>query len=138
MEKYTLISDCNFEDVWEHNAPAPDALSSEDRPVKEVGYVRGDHDGHRWWTKFFISRSELITDEIRGEINRLAADILETEPISKGIPGIRKFCAEHPDPLQDGSAKRCSYFYEGAAANYWIEFLDRPKDYNLYIHVYVK
>ena len=80
-----------------------------------------------------------LTDAIKEEFERLAADILETEPVVQGIPGILKFCADYPESVQkDGARNRYNFYLEGEAANYWVTFLDLPKDYNFYLHIYVK
>lgn len=139
MKTFTLSTTRTFEDVWQETEICPAFLGTSPRPVKEVGYSRADHDGYRWYHSYFPVHPEYMTDAIKEEFERLVADILETEPVSQGIPGILEFCADYPESVQkDGARNRYNFYLEGKEANYWVTFLDLPKDYNFYLHIYIK
>ena len=139
MKDFNLTTACGFAHVFEDVAPCPQDIAKRTFPKKEVGYLRGDHDGRRWWTDFFPVRPELMTPEIKDEFQRLAADILETPPIKAGISGIIAFGSKYPEAQQrDGTMMRYNFYYEGESANYRIQFLDIPKNQNIYIHIFAK
>lgn len=139
MEKFQLSTTRTFEDVWQDMAPSEEAISSNPYPKKEVFFLRGDHTGYRWYVENFPVHTGLATPELKREFNELMKDILETEPIKNGIPGILEFCKDYPESvLKDGSMNRYNFYYEGEAGNYWIQFLDMPKNYNIYAHAYIK
>lgn len=139
MKKFSLATTCSFKQVWEDKELCPDALSSLPYPVKEIAYIRGDHDGHRWWTTAQPVHPSKMTSDIGKEVDALVGDIIETEPICKGIRGIWEFARPFPEAIsKDGSRNRYNFYLEGECANYWVQFLDLPRDYNLYIHIFEK
>ena len=139
MKEFTLSTICNFKDAWDKEEICPAFLGTAPRPVKEVGYWRADHNGYRWYQGYFPVHPEYVTPAMNEEVMRLVKDILETEPINQGIPGILKFCADYPESvLKDGIRNRYNFYLEGKEANYWVSFLDLPKDYNFYLHIYIK
>lgn len=139
VKKFTLSTTCNFKSVWDNKEVCPEALFSTPYPVKEIIYVRGDHDGRRWWTTAQPVHPSKMTSDIGKEIEALVDDIIETEPICKGIRGILEFVRPFPESvLKDGIRNRYNFYLEGEHANYWVQFLDLPKDYNLYIHIFEK
>lgn len=139
MKKFTLSTTCAFQSVWDDKEVCPEALSSTPHPVKEISYIRGDHDGRRWWTTVQPVHPGKMAKDIAKEADALTSDIIETEPISKGICGILEFTRPFPEAiLKDGSRNRYNFYLEGEHANYWVQFLDMPGDYNLYIHIFEK
>lgn len=139
MKDFTLSTTCAFQDAWDRKEVCPAYVGTSPRPVKEIGYSRAYHDGYGWTHDYFPVHPEYLTDAIKEEFERLAKDILETEPVAQGIPGILEFCADYPESVQkDGTRNRYNFYLEGKEANYCVTFLDMPKDYNFYLHIYIK
>ena len=49
---------------------------------------------------------------------------------------LRKFCKEHPESYV--SEHEYDFFMNGCAADYWIRFITRENDYNLYLKGFAK
>lgn len=69
--------------------------------------------------------------------NRESQDIygcLVTQIYSLDV--LRKFCEEHS--LAKAGENEYNFFMNGHAADYWIRFITRERDYNLYLKAFAK
>ena len=63
------------------------------------------------------------------------------EDLFSGKNGRKKlfdFCRMHPDALVAPNSNEYNFYINGDYANYWIRAITRVKDYNLYVHTFVK
>jgi hypothetical protein len=117
---------CNFADTFKHNDETR-------HPVSEMGYIRGDHDGRQWWTNPFTIHPELNTPERARELDAVCDAFVDTFP---NLRSLEAFCIENAEDLRHDN--EYNLYYEGSECNYWIRVIIRQRDYNLYIHAYVK
>lgn len=130
---FELTETCNFGEVFEHCSKAPDALSSDERPDAQIGYVRGYYDGYSWCGDYFPCRNHLYTEAFRKE-SRDIFSCLTTQ--FRTLDVLRRFCEAHPSAKI--GKEEYNFFMNGHAADYWIRFITRERDYNLYLNAYAK
>ena len=93
--------------------------------------IYGNGDG--WHENYFPCRGELWTKAF----NRESQDIyrcLVTQFYNLEI--LREFCKGHPS--SHVGENEYNFFMNGHAADYWIRFITRENDYNLYLKGYKK
>ena len=100
--------------------------------------MRADHDGHSWWSTYWPTHPELMTNARKREFNAVAGYLLEVA-LKKGMPDIAAICKAHPQTVVgDPTHGEYNFFVEGNESAYWVRLIMRPRDYNLYLHGYVK
>lgn len=99
-------------------------------PDSEVGYVRMDHDGYRWWTKWFPVHEEMVSKHT-AEINAVVDAFTKS---FKDRAAMGKWCRSVG--LLDIGDWEYNAYYVGKDGFYWIRMIDRRGDYNCYIHCY--
>lgn len=130
---FELMETCNFLDVFEHCLEAPDSLQSGQHPDAQIGHIRAYWNGDGWHGNYFPCRGELWTKAF----NRESQDIyrcLVTQFYNLEI--LREFCKGHPS--SHVGENEYNFFMNGHAADYWIRFITRENDYNLYLKGYKK
>lgn len=82
--------------------------------------------------------NELATDEIKQEIDEVYTALTAKDALAD-LDTLKRFCQSHPEACADTQFKQEYNFYlEGECCNFWIRLITRPKDYNLYLHVFAK
>ena len=114
---FELMETCNFRDVFEHCSEAPDSLQSGKHPDAQIGHIRAYWNEDGWHGNYFPCRGELWTKAFNLEI-------------------LRKFCKGHPS--SHVGENEYNFFMNGRTADYWIRFITRENDYNLYLKGYKK
>lgn len=117
-----ITPDRTFPNYWENTEKLK-------YPANEIGYCRADHDGYRWWSKWFKvngnaddpSEIDTIFDEIQDNI--------------KNLHILHEFAKVH---CADISNDESNGFLEGEQYDYWFRFIFRKGDYNMYMHVLKK
>lgn len=109
------------------------SLSYREEPVSKIGYVRAYFDGHRWWGDYFPCRDSLKTEAFVKESQEIYKQIVETCP---NLQALRLFFERHP--AANSGDKEYSFYINGSAADYWVRFILREKDYNCYLYAYKK
>ena len=130
---YELKETCNFSKVFEHCSQAYDSLSLSEKPDAEIGYVRAYHDGYGWQGQYFPCRNHLRTkafDQESQDIYRCLVTQLST------LERLKVFCKKYPSAK--AGENEYNFFMNGRAADYWIRFITRSGDYNLYLRAYAK
>ncbi len=130
MDKITnlhekLVPNLPFDDVWSHK-------DEDGTPVSEVGYIRADHDGHRWWNTCWRKHRELESPEITAEIDALYEAFKEMLP---DLPTMTNWCWHNARRVSDDEFNA---YYVGVYGCYWLRMITRRRDYNLYLHCYSK
>ena len=71
--------------------------------------------------------------------NTLDGMALTAKDALADLDTLKRFCQSHPEACADTQFKQEYNFYlEGECCNFWIRLITRPKDYNLYLHVFAK
>lgn len=110
-------------------------LSIVDHPVSEVAYSRSDHDGHRWWTTWFDRPEERPTRALREEIDAFQTPLLQL-PEFQNLRTLRRMYHLYAEPTSEPTEfdlySQTEHFY------IWLRMIIRERDYNLYVHFYLK
>lgn len=131
MDKITNLKDklvptLPFDDVWADR-------DAEREPVSEVGYIRADHDGYRWWNTCWHKHKALETPEIISEIDAVYEAFTESFP---DLPAMTDYCRQSAGKTSESTEYNA--YYVGMYGCYWLRMITRRRDYNLYLHCYSK
>lgn len=130
---FEMKETCNFLDVFEHCSEAPDSLSSGEWPNAQIGHIRAYWNQNGWHGSYFPCRGKLWTEAF----NRESQDIYRCLVTQlDNLERLRKFCEEHPSSCV--CEDEYNFFMNGQEADYWIRFITREKDYNLYLKGFAK
>lgn len=130
---FELKETCDFLDVFEHCSEAPDSLSSGEYPDAQIGHIRAYWNQDGWQGSYFPCRGELWSKAFHREsqdIYRCLVTQLDN------LESLRKFCKVHPS--SSVSEYEYDFFMNGHVADYWIRFITRENDYNLYLKGFTK
>lgn len=127
----------NIIDALEFKCPFPEQLNNNNIPNDDmqVGYIRADYDGHRWWNTIWPKRNELATPEICKEIDAVYAALISDEFLVD-LEALRSFCSSHPNAQNTDDVDKFNFYLESKHCWYWLLLITRNKDYNLYLHAY--
>lgn len=132
-KRFTVLkTKCDFSHVYEQTKKIP--LSSTEHPVSEVVYSRSDYDGQKWWTTWFDCQEDKPEWELIQEIDGFHNSLFAMPEI-RNLDTMRKLCvfAEHTD-----CDSEFNFYSETAHFYIWMRLITRFKDYNLYVHYYLK
>jgi len=101
---------------------------------KEIAYNRLDHDGYRWYNTWFPKLGTNGNKNMSEEMEQFSNYMTQTM-LNRGRSDIKELC-EFFDIVSIGDGEY-NLYCEGSHCNYWIRLIDRPKDYNMYIHCYL-
>lgn len=103
---------------------------------RELGYIRADYDGRKWYNTIQKVHENLDTPSMGHEIDAVY-NMLISEHIFPDLKALRSFCANFPPACvnQDGDY---DFYLEGDLCWYWLRLTTRDRDYNLYLHAFVK
>lgn len=130
-----LQVDCPFPKLFEEREN-PGGVPARYR--RKIVHFRADYDGCQWWNTIWPMHDELATPEIRREIDRVYA-ALTADDAWADLHTLTAFCREHPEAQVNGTATdEFNFYYEGELCWYWLRCITREKDYNLYLHAFLK
>lgn len=114
---------------------APEGFSVSESENRLIGYFRADHDGYKWWHTWWENHGELKTPEVKAEINRVGTEVIyRTFP--GGLKMVEQYCREAN--AESIGQDEFNMYYSGELCNYWIRFIIRFRDYNIYLKCYAK
>lgn len=131
MMEPILTARCGFPQVFEQTKRQ---IAFGKRPESEVVYSRSDYDGYRWWTTWWECQPEKPTADLVQEIDRFQKDVFAM-PEFKTLDTLRQLCASAQttsDPTEFNLYAETEHFY------IWLRLITRWRDYNLYVHYYLK
>lgn len=139
MRHYNIINalevKCPFPEVFEEKE-APEGYGA--RYPRKIVHIRADYDGHRWWNTVWPCHDELATAEMRREVDAVYA-LLTSDKAFADLGALRSFCHEFPQAKpNESSDSEYNFYMEGALCWYWLRCITRSKDYNLYLHAFLK
>lgn len=110
-------------------------LSLVEHPVSEVAYSRSDYDGQKWWRTWFHSGGDKVGPLLSQEINQFSDALLDM-PEFESLDTMRRMCRSCAQPTSDPTDfnlySETEHFY------IWLRLVTRERDYNLYVHFYLK
>lgn len=130
---FELKETCNFSEVFQHCSKAPDSLSSSEKPDAQIGHIRAYYDGYEWQGEYFPCRNHLRTEAFKRESQDIYSCLVSQLNTMKAL---RAFCEKYPSAK--AGENEYDFFMNGRAADYWIRFITRGNDYNLYLKAYAK
>lgn len=127
---------CPFPQVFE-NLEADDS-SHEGEPRSKIGHIRANYDEGRWWSTVWALHWDLVTVEMKDEIDRTYEALTASDALSD-LNALHRFCWSHPEAEADPNVgDEYNFYLEGETCNFWLRLITRDKDYNMYLNVYAK
>lgn len=123
--KERLTKQCNFLEIYE-------ADLDKEYPKKEMGFLRCDFDGYRWWCTAWTAHKENESPELISELNEIYNVFIDEFP---NLYTLSEFCFDHAQSIGE---EEYNMFLNGINGNFWFRFILRRGDYNLYLHTYRK
>lgn len=124
--KDKMIAECPHPRLWD-----ADNCDDTGKPVSELGYIRSDHDGSRWWNTVWHVHDAIGTPALIDEFDEVYDAFMRT---FKDLHSMSKWCSANAG--RTGSYDEYNAYYEGEFGFYWFRMITRRKDYNLYLHCY--
>ncbi len=130
-----LVTDCPFPEVFQDTERLENDVF--EIPRLKIGHIRADY-SWRWRNTVWPCHNELATDEIKQEIDEVYTALTAKDALAD-LDTLKRFCQSHPEACADTQFKQeYNFCLEGECCNFWIRLITRPKDYNLYLHVFAK
>ena len=129
-----LTAVCNFGHIFK-GPQKLFPLSSTEHPVSEVAYSRPDFDGRKWWTTWFRSSEERVAPKLSAEIDQFTEALFQL-PEFRNLGTMRDFCISGAQPTSDKTA--FNLYADTEHFHIWLRLITRFRDYNLYVHYYLK
>lgn len=125
---------CTFDSIF--NGPKKlFPLSSVEHPVSEVVYSRSDYDGWKWWRTWFPSGEDKVPRPLAQEIDQFSDALMEM-PEFRSLDTMGRMCRSCAQPTDNPTDfnlySETEHFY------IWLRLVTRERDYNLYVHFYLK
>ena len=127
-----LKSECSFKEVFDY------IEEKTGYPKRKIGHMRADYDGYRWYNSVFPCHNELCTPEIAREIDDVYEQLIADDAF-RTLAELRKYCYAHPECAANNDRQdEYNFYLEGEHCLFWIRCITRAKDYNLYLHAFLK
>ena len=123
---------CSFDQIY---LDATEDQMGRKSPRTELAYSRSDYDGRKWWTTWFTVHEGLKTPERVAEIDQFM-DALFALPEMASLNTLRQMCRVYAEPTADPT--ECNLYCDTERFHVWLRLIIRKRDYNLYVHFYVK
>lgn len=127
-----LIPSCSFSEIFKNTAKDLEKPSSSS--ANETVYSRSDYDGYKWWTTWNDCNKEKPAPALIQEINQFHNALFSMKEF-QSLDTMRRICrfAECTnDSTEYNLYSETEHFY------IWIRMITRFRDYNLYVHYYLK
>lgn len=129
-----LTTVCNFRHVFEEPKKIFPS-SGVEHPISELAYSRSDFNGHRWWTTWFHSSEERAASALSKEIDQFTEALFQL-PEFRNLGAMRDFCISSAQPTSDKT--EFNLYADTEHFHIWLRLITRVRDYNLYVHYYLK
>lgn len=127
-----LTPACSFGEVFRETHEVPGHTGK--LPAREVAYSRSDYDGNHWWSTWFSCRKERPEAHLIEEIDRFH-DALFEMPEFETLASMKQLCSSAEATAIAGEY---NLYSETEHFHIWLRMITRPRDYNLYVHYYLK
>lgn len=123
---------CFFGHVFQTMEKRADGI---DRPASELVYSRSDYDGYRWYTTWVKCHEKRLGSELVKEIDEFTESLFLL-PEFENLSSMKRLCAACAEPTCDET--EFNLYSETRQLYIWLRLITRFKDYNLYVHYYLK
>ena len=127
-----FTSNCTFKEIFQktHKVDGHTAML----PVSEITYSRSDYDGHRWWSTWFPCQKERLAAYLAAELSCFQNALFKM-PEFESLASMEQLCR-----LAEATADSGEYnlYSETEHFHVWLRMITRPRDYNLYVHYFMK
>lgn len=127
-----LVAHCAFPEVFENREKDADGLPK--RPKSEVVYSRSDYNGYRWWTTWWECQEEKPSAELVQEIDGFQ-NALFAMPEFENLDTMKRLC---DTSQRTSNPTEFNLYSETEHFHIWLRMITRFRDYNLYVHYYLK
>lgn len=134
LESVALVPICTFERIFE-GPKKLFPLSCVEHPACEVAYSRSDYDGRKWWRTWFHGSKERLEPPLSEEIDQFS-DALMKMPEFSSLDTMGRMCRSCAQPTK--STTDFNLYSETEHFYIWLQLVTRERDYNLYVHFYLK
>lgn len=132
-KKITILTPlCSFKNIFQNNLKK--SGSAMNRPSNEVAYSRSDYDGYKWWTTWNNCQKRKPEPALVEEIDQFQKALFEM-PDFKNLAAMSRLSNVSE---QTGDSTEFNLYSETEHFYIWLRMITRPKDYNLYVHYYLK
>ena len=131
---FRLLPTCSFTQIY--NGPKKTLpLSSLKYPVSLVAYSRSDYDGRQWWTNWFGRPEDKPAKELSQEIDAFQNALMKL-PEFHTLRDMRRMCGL----FAARTSEKTEFHLYSETDNFyvWLHLITRERDYNLYVHYYLK
>lgn len=131
---FRLLPTCSFQKIFD-GPKKKLPLSSLNYPVSLVAYSRSDYDGRQWWRNWFGRPEDKPAKELFQEIDAFQNALMKL-PEFHTLRDMRRMCglfaARTSEKTEFNLYSETDNFYV------WLRLITRERDYNLYVHYYLK
>ena len=131
---FRLLPTCSFQKIFD-GPKKKLPLSSLEYPVSLVAYSRSDYDGRQWWTNWFGRSEDKPAKELSQEIDAFQNALMKLTEFQT-LRDMRRMCglfaARTSEKTEFNLYSETDNFYV------WLHLTTRERDYNLYVHYYLK
>ncbi len=105
---------------------------------RKIGHTRADYDGNRWWNYCWPCRKELLVPLVTKEMDAVYEHLISPDAFGT-LDKLTEFCRAHPKArANEHTDSEYNFYYVGKLCFFWIRCITRKKDYNLYLHIFIK
>lgn len=129
-----LVPRCSFSEIF--SGPKKKLpLSSLAYPVSLVSYSRSDYDGRKWWTTWHGCPEDRPSPELTAEVDAFQDALLALSEF-ESLWSMKRMCRLYAERTSDPT--EFNLYTETEHFNIWLRMITRERDYNLYVHYYLK
>ena len=125
FEDPLLTTSCTFEYLFQQGS----------RPASEIAYSRSDYDGWKWWTTWHQCQKDTPVLEVAREIYAFQNALFQL-PEFRNLDTLTRFCRGYAQPTSEPT--EFNLYSETAHFYIWLRLVTRHRDYNAYVHYYLK
>lgn len=134
----TILNELTVECPFPHVFKLTEVIDNHSVPLAKIGHIRADFDGHKWWNTVWRVHKELETAAITKEIDKVYTRLTGKGAL-KDLATLRRFCEKHPEARAAAfDPTEYNFYYRGTHTDFWLRLITRERDYNLYLHAFVK
>lgn len=120
-------------DLLTDKSPFPDVIPQDD--ARKLGFFRCDNDGYCWSATFW-------PDNVTGRSEELCKEFQDVkEALYRAFPtlgALSRYCEHNAKQIKPLVFDEYEMYLNLEYGCYWIRFITRKGDYNMYIHCYDK
>lgn len=112
-------------------------LQSSERPASELVYSRSDYDDSKWWTKWIPCQEEKPSSNLIEEVDSFHSALFSL-PEFRTLSHMRAMCWPCAEKVTEKDCTEFNLYSETEHFYTWLQLIIRVRDYNVYVHYYLK